>query len=714
MNSEQYYEELAEMGLVLSNMASKKNGRDKTWSTDSYNAHGLSDYMWYMGNENMLNMTESDVPYIIGQHDTIMLMGKVNNAERTVITVAIGEKEEYKDILAANYDGSLGNLGSEDIHHQGYDYEAEKIYDSLVEYDNRLSNPRWKKAYFITGYGTGGAVANLVAKKFIDYKHNDSNVYCYTYQAPNTINKKKIETGKKIHNTKYYSIFNIINTDDPLVYLDYEDFDKYGRDKKVDAGFSTNFRVINGRFLYNDQHTSYLMNEDEVIGFSNSIFSNVINLFKGIIDSISKKASNVLSYAFLSRNKPLQEVLALGQRNGEEEEAKVGLDAYAKNKTQIDSAEDQKYVDKAATEYSNIEQKPSIGAKDKGDGENHIMPYIQKFAQYYVNNIATYQGKRTKDGKTLQTTDTARLYYEYIKNKVNRPFAISELEGKTQLNQIVNPNYYDTTEPAYISLGGKWIYYYDDFKVFTTEVQDGVYNDWTKNPKEEVTKDFNQYSHYIGDDCSGFSMAIMYDIERDKNSKSPRGQNGIVESYGLYNHNQNADLYLGSKTTDIKDRYRNTENALTNLGYKRYDAKDLTIDSLQPGDLLCSKTHVEYYVGNNYISKFNDETSSKRDDRKKSGIASIEKIGENAKIKKVLKNNDGEYTLIDQLSGGNIIPAAQGTFGWGSVHDEFPVENNGDEMHFFKKSKDNKYFELYTSWNTTDKKEYTSVWRYER
>ena len=82
MNSEQYYEELAEMGLVLSNMASKKNGRDKTWSnnnqTERYNARGLADYMWYMGNENMLNYTENDVPYIIGQHDTIMLMGKVN------------------------------------------------------------------------------------------------------------------------------------------------------------------------------------------------------------------------------------------------------------------------------------------------------------------------------------------------------------------------------------------------------------------------------------------------------------------------------------------------------------------------------------------------------------------------------------------------------------------------------------------------------------
>ncbi len=54
---------------------------------------------------------------MLGQHDTIALLGKVSNLERNVITLVIGENEAYKDILAANYDGSLGAGSGDDIHH---------------------------------------------------------------------------------------------------------------------------------------------------------------------------------------------------------------------------------------------------------------------------------------------------------------------------------------------------------------------------------------------------------------------------------------------------------------------------------------------------------------------------------------------------------------------------------------------------------------------
>ena len=100
---------------------------------------------------------------------------------------------------------------------------------------------------------------------------------------------------------------------------------------------------------------------------------------------------------------------------------------------------------------------------------------------------------------------------------------------------------------------------------------------------------------------------------------------------------------------------------------------------------------------------------------KKTGIDNIEIEGENTKTKKRIIVENNKYILEELLGVNNKpIPAAQGTFGWGSVHDEFPVENTGGEMHFFKKSSDDKYFQLYTSWNGTDGKKYTSVWRYER
>ena len=86
--------------------------------------------MYYLGMESRVDHTNEQVPYIIGQHDVIALLGKVNNLERNVITLVIGENDNYKDILAANYDGSLGSGSGNDIHHQGYDYEVEEINKS--------------------------------------------------------------------------------------------------------------------------------------------------------------------------------------------------------------------------------------------------------------------------------------------------------------------------------------------------------------------------------------------------------------------------------------------------------------------------------------------------------------------------------------------------------------------------------------------------------
>ena len=222
MDSTKYYQELAEMGLVLSNMASKKkkNNRyiNKTWTNNNisehYTVNSINDYMWYIGMDNIVDHMEEEVPYIIGQHDTIGLLGKVNNLERNVVTLVIGENENYKDILAANYDGTLDKGSGNEIHHQGYSYYADKVYEQLINYDNGQNADRWKKSYWIVGYGSGGSIANLVAKKFIDYKHSNQNIYCYTYGAPSVVDVNNITDIKNLSNIAYKSIFNIENEDD--------------------------------------------------------------------------------------------------------------------------------------------------------------------------------------------------------------------------------------------------------------------------------------------------------------------------------------------------------------------------------------------------------------------------------------------------------------------------------------------------------------------
>ena len=643
-----------------------------------------------------------EVPYIIGQHDTIMLMGKVNNAERTVITVAIGEKEEYKDILAANYDGTLGNSGNEDIHHQGYEYEAEKIYDALVEYDNRLLNPRWKKAYFITGYGTGGAVANLLAKKFIDYKNNDSNIYCYTYQAPNTINRNNLTN--KIHNTKYASIFNIENTDDIMLNLMGDDagWTKYGVKKYLSVGDNDKTKKSWNK-LTNDSYKGGT-------NFLNDLFGNIFGFLKGVIGftntnvvwttpdyDTSELVKVILADQMEYSNKEMSEKIKKLVNNKEVEKAAINISR--KGAKVIEQSRDGSVFVYPDTLYT--QDNPFINMPTKYGG-NAILPYIIEMAKYYINYMATYQGSKQTSGSTVRATNKASLYYDYITTTKNKPFDIYDFPDANDVSGITNPTYYDTEEKAYKGLTGKNIYYYDKF----SELNNDKYEVKTVKNNNTTTEDYNQYAHYIGDDCTGFSQAVIYSIEMAKGSTEPRGMNGIAgHGFGLRNHNEAAFKYRSNK---------NTETSLKNLGYVKYQAVNLDINWLQPGDLLCSDSHVEYYVGNNFESTFKSDSGS-RNTKKKSGIESIERSGSNTKTIKEYINLDGEYVLREKYdNSGKTIPAAQGTFGWGSVNDEFPIENKGEQMYYFKKSADGKCFKLYRSATDIDDRDYDTIWRYER
>ena len=433
-----------------------------------------------------------------------------------------------------------------------------------------------------------------------------------------------------------------------------------------------------------------------VSGFSlTEDISKIINKFKTWV------------YSLLFRTETESEVIEMADINGELEEGITAKNINNKYKNAIDSSKDAKYQKKVVEDNDNIKPKLEISKKLDNSNENPILSHIMKMAQYYINNIPTHDNAI----ESLSATTKALLYHQYINNVENHPFDIYEYPEARNITEITNPSFYSTTENAIIQLSGKFIYYYDGFRDLITEEQKGIYNNWSDGVKTEDEKDFNYYSHYIGNDCTGFSQAIIYDMEMDKGSNNPRGQNGIMGAcYGLYNHNDYAGLYANrSKTTDVKDRFRNLEVALMNLGYERHDAKDMSIEQLRPGDLLCANDHVEYYVGNNFDLVFNETDETDRERKKKTGIENIEY----SNSRKLTKTRYQYNSETEEYEDSGLI-AAQGTFGWGSVHDEFPVENTSGEMHFFKKSLDDKYFQLYTSWNGTDGKKYTSVWRYER
>ena len=113
-----------------------------------------------------------------------------------------------------------------------------------------------------------------------------------------------------------------------------------------------------------------------------------------------------------------------------------------------------------------------------------------------------------------------------------------------------------------------------------------------------------------------------------------------------------------------------------NLGWaKMIVTKDMTVEDLKVGDLLVSNEHVEFYVGDNYRTKYIDMSGEEIEDWKKSGIQDIKYNGETSE------------TL---LPGEKAI----GTFGWGNVKDEFPGESKDGVKSYFFKNDNEAYFRL--------------------
>ena len=180
--------------------------------------------------------------YAIGHRDVVYSLGRTQNVVRNVIAISIGDIEAKAAELYANFDGHGGREGSNtEYHHIGFDIVANRILETLERYASRY-DPRYQKIYWITGEAGGGSVANLLAQKMIK-KYGNQNIYCYTFQALNTINCNNIPAVQRISNEPYGSIFNLYNDDNELIklYSNDNNFYKYGINKHVAVSSSDEY-----------------------------------------------------------------------------------------------------------------------------------------------------------------------------------------------------------------------------------------------------------------------------------------------------------------------------------------------------------------------------------------------------------------------------------------------------------------------------------------
>ena len=124
MRSSDYYADLSRMSAMLANAILKNNHEAKAFNvtSDGYHNAGIVNYMYWLGMEyGTYYEDNNETPYAIGHHDVRYLSNT-----RNVIALVIGEDEDYKDTLMANYN-------VEDIIHTGFKEKAEYIYEKLRE-----------------------------------------------------------------------------------------------------------------------------------------------------------------------------------------------------------------------------------------------------------------------------------------------------------------------------------------------------------------------------------------------------------------------------------------------------------------------------------------------------------------------------------------------------------------------------------------------------
>ena len=202
-------------------------------------------------------------------------------------------------------------------------------------------------------------------------------------------------------------------------------------------------------------------------------------------------------------------------------------------------------------------------------------------------------------------------------------------------------------------------------------------NGWLHYIYDEKSDEDNSNSlgnWYVRDDCSGFVKSVLKLSGKDFNGfdtssitiekmlSTDLQVNSVARSlswagYVAYIYYPSLDAWYGMY-------YPKDNNTLT---IESGPITNMSIDFLQPGDFLVTNGHVEFYVGDNY-NKVLDGASNRNLEKKKHTWTGIDVTHTDNAPSKTLKGT--EYVK-------------EGTFSWGNVHDEFPVESRDGNRHYF-------------------------------
>lgn len=670
IDNDKYNDELSTMSLMLCNLA---DGNSISGSDASGN---INTYLNKMGFTNVSRKNTFKISPIES------IGGNLYIGKKT-IQVGANKKsvKRYKDVYGIflggfdtenNYKKLVTNFNTDEIETY-YENISIDINDFI---DNYIGlNPNGEDfCYWICGYSIAGGIASHVSP----YLVGKGETYAYTFGAPNTT---------KGGSTSNANIKNIINEDDVIPKIINKD-EGYG---KVGT-------------LYNDSIFDNLKKEyRELVGNVKNYeaYPKRANTVKKAIKDIkSKETTMTLKERALT-------LLSKYLNNYEYIHDEMTMSAYPEMSTYLNPSV-KKVKDGHSIKSYYVLAKSLNGFdlnnedsgwneldtnvdsdEERNENDVDIIEDIRNLADWYVNHIPTYQHRyanynnETGSISRNQYTNATQEARDYFEN--NGGSIIEKHDGPgRRTDPITHAEVtftYDYLYPAVAedNTGTNEILHISNNRIgYRNEELVELANN--RNDQVGAT----QYAGYGGDDCNSFAMGVIrLDAEGDR-GQNTNGSNRLT-STGMQLQNTSSDMM---QTND------NFEAAMMNLGFDKYAYRGgrwvkfvnnngtiiqrpltevmgdnnftMSINFLEPGDMLVKNGHVEFYLG--YINAHRNDAQSE-DDYEWMSVNDL--TPEYREYNDYMTENSQTHIVTD-----NRQTRAYSTFGWGRVHNQSPEGGN--------------------------------------
>ena len=521
-----------------------------------------------------------------GSHQVSIAIGhreiEYDNIKKNVILISVSAARnltEYQGFSKVGNSNWTNDNNYNANHYEAYERLSKAAYEKIKTYITSHSLSE-NVTYWVTGYGTGGGVANLLSARIIDtppvstsivkisnavvfgygsttigrmVDTGNTNIYTYTFGAPNVVYFDN--QPEMVNAAKYKSIFNVVDTSDVFAHLPStkSGWGKYGWNMIPDGSYD---------------------NCKDIIDTYSRVFNDSDNKRDDIDSNVFLYLYTAWAYNELTNNTMYLDGM---QQNQGQRFSTFYNKYYAHYKDLEKNHSIKNYYSlckKILPDHMNIgDGWVDIKANELGDVSEFINA-IETVGDWYIHHVYTYQGAHKYKSEIETMAQSAHSDAKAIWDA--RKASISDTEFAMK-----------ATSDEMSADGTKYL---NNDAIYICDLFDELNYD-----KDEVV-----------DDCSKFATAVYYYYYNQI------GQDTLANQMDLKYTGSAAYSKVTNKITEKLQR-DNRFQVYTWEKIQRYDEENAMPFELQPGDLIYRKPktdnndnilksgHVEFYLGDNKV-----------------------------------------------------------------------------------------------------------------